>query len=679
MTITVCSATRRLKALCYGLLIIAACLYVLPSYATQRALLVGVSELVNQPQSLWLQAPRNDVLLMRDTLLGQGFKNEDIFVLADGVSGAALPETAQIHDALGRILKASNAGDTVVLYFSGHGSRTQDASKTYQEPDALAENFLARDVRGVVANANAGAALDGGIKDAEFGAWIKAFLAKDVFVWSLFDTCSAASMTRSGSGISSSSALSEDVRFRGLKVADLVSSKVNKKGPTSLPISGYASPPKEAPAKAQYIAFFASESHQMSPELRLPRKQRDSRHHGLLTWAVAEAFQRKPETWRQLYQGVLNAYTPVISELQVLFPSRELPSPVAEGDLDRKIFSTHKLSQAARPVWPAQRTGASLVVKSGWLDGLESGQLVNIIARKHDGSEVTAEARMGAVEATVARLTVPAMLEGLGNISAWSMSPITEPASVSLRVRADSTIPISASVGYPASIKRVTDAVPDTQVSIAANGGYSLQTLPDLVSSEQLSQEILVDNAALQDRLADLARWKWLSRVVGLAKNMDFEGFSAALEIVDNGHVVRTDKLDTSSTVKPLGSKQTANIVVQNTSGQSLDLLIAIQDSVGKLHAIYPENLSETNRFERGTRQAPAFKRFSLPASKVKSGGRLVVIAGLAQPLSQPRLFGVSFKDTSSDVRVRGQLTADKDRQVFASMLKWSDDAPPRK
>ena len=56
------------------------------SMAAQRALLVGVSELVNQPQSLWLQAPRNDVILMRDTLLRQGFHATDISVLADGVA-----------------------------------------------------------------------------------------------------------------------------------------------------------------------------------------------------------------------------------------------------------------------------------------------------------------------------------------------------------------------------------------------------------------------------------------------------------------------------------------------------------------------------------------------------------------------------------------------------------------
>ncbi len=79
------------------------------AFATQRALLVGVSELVNQPQALWLQAPRNDVMLMRDALLKQGFAAPDIAVLADGVSGAALPESQAIHDALARLLAQSRA------------------------------------------------------------------------------------------------------------------------------------------------------------------------------------------------------------------------------------------------------------------------------------------------------------------------------------------------------------------------------------------------------------------------------------------------------------------------------------------------------------------------------------------------------------------------------------------
>ena len=118
--------------------------------AAQRALLVGVSELANQPAALWLQTPRNDVLLMRDALARHGFAPADITVLADGVPGATLPEAQAIHDALQRLLAQSRSGDVVVLYFSGHGTRLRDTAKRYQEPDGLAENFLARDVRGAI-------------------------------------------------------------------------------------------------------------------------------------------------------------------------------------------------------------------------------------------------------------------------------------------------------------------------------------------------------------------------------------------------------------------------------------------------------------------------------------------------------------------------------------------------
>jgi len=164
-----------------------------PASATQRALLVGVSELVNQPQALWLQAPRNDVMLMRDALLKQGFAPSDITVLADGVGGAVLPESQAIHDALGRLLAQSRSGDFVLLYFSGHGTRLRDSSKLYQEPDGLSENFLARDVRGTLGSDSA---LTGDLRDADFDAWIQALLARNVFVASIFDTCSAHSSRR---------------------------------------------------------------------------------------------------------------------------------------------------------------------------------------------------------------------------------------------------------------------------------------------------------------------------------------------------------------------------------------------------------------------------------------------------------------------------------------------------
>jgi hypothetical protein len=640
------------------------------AYAVQRALLVGVSELVNQPQSLWLQAPRNDVILMRDTLLGQGLKADDITILADGVAGATLPEAARIHEALMSLLKSSQSGDGVVLYFSGHGTRISGLAKEYQEPDGLAENFLARDVRGSVNGA--ASVLQGGVKDVEFGNWIKALLAKNVSVWSVFDTCSAASMTRSAASVPA--AYADDIRFRGVNFSQLALSKAGKliQSVFSKPDDLGAS--KSSNLKAQYIAFFASESHQITPELRMPRQQRDARHHGLLTWAVAQSFQGKPDTWRELYQGVLNAYPPVIDELQRLFPSRELPSPVAEGDLDFKIFSSKKAPSNALPNWPAQRTGAYLTLKNGWLDGLELEQKVNVVALQGDGTALGAEARISAADTSSARLPVPALLSNLKGVTHWNVSPANAPSSVSLRVRAANLATSDLAVGYPASIKQVTDSVFDVQVSKSSSGEFSLQAVPELAPSLQASQIIFPDANAVQDRLKDLAQWKWLSHITNVAKGMEIEGFSASLEVTDAGKAARTELVQGVSSSKPISTTGGANLVVKNTSGQSFDLLIAIQDSSGQLHAVYPESVNESNRFERGTKQSPSLKRFTLPINKINTAARLIVVAGLAQPLSQPRLFGVNLKESSDQVRVRGQLNADKDRQVFASILSWGEE-----
>jgi hypothetical protein len=162
-------------------------------------------------------------MLMRQTLMKQGFAAANVTVLADGVAGASLPEAERINEALGRLLEQSRSGDFVMLYFSGHGTRVRDATKRYQEPDGLAENFLARDARGTDAS---GGSLPGGLRDVDFDRWIRAFLGKNVFVWSVFDTCSAASMTRSSAAQPPEDAgpADDEVRFRGVRAGQLAAS-----------------------------------------------------------------------------------------------------------------------------------------------------------------------------------------------------------------------------------------------------------------------------------------------------------------------------------------------------------------------------------------------------------------------------------------------------------------------
>ncbi|WP_240651379.1 MULTISPECIES: caspase family protein [unclassified Variovorax] len=640
------------------------------AFATQRALLVGVSELVNQPQALWLQAPRNDVMLMRDALQKQGFAATDIAVLADGVNGAALPEAQAIHDALTRLLAQSKSGDFVLLYFSGHGTRLRDIVKRYQEPDGLSENFLARDVRGTLGSDNA---LAGDLRDVDFDAWIQSFLAKNVFVASVFDTCSANSMTR---GTADAPATAEgppddEVRWRGLRATQLAGG--------APPARALAPPvPAEAVPRARYVAFFASESHQITPELRLPRKARNARPQGLLTWAVVEALSRKPATWRELFDGVLALYPPVIDELAQRFPTRELPSPVAEGNLDAPLFANSGAPASTRPVWRAQRSGDSLAIKAGLLDGLAQQQELRVLAALEDGTVRSAPAAVSQIKLGGAWLAVPAALKDAPGSAFWSVTPVTEPSATALRVRADKPLPAGLSLDYPAAIRPADDvATADVRWTDLGPSGQRLELLAPLFGAT-VSTVVLPDTAALRRRLQALAQLKWLAQLQSYGKDGQLDGFDAAIEVWNADSMLRSVPVSQAGALPPPRTGERLRLNVRNTSGRSLDLVIAGIDARGNLQPVYPDESGETNRFKRGTPEQPSVKRFDLPWLDAAGDARLLVMAVPATPYSAPRLFGVAYAQADvSEVRVRGgQPPADSgERQVFAALLRRSGTA----
>lgn len=658
------------------------------AFATQRALLVGVSELVNQPQSLWLQAPRNDVMLMRDALLKQGFAAPDITVLADGVSGAALPESRAIHEALGRLLAQSKSGDFVLMYFSGHGARWRDGTKRYQEPDGLAENFLARDVRGAV---GVDTALAGGVRDVDFDAWVQAFLARNVFVWSVFDTCAATSMTRSANaGVATATAegpADDEVRWRGLRAAQLRGAMPAATADAPAPS---APPASERVARARYVAFFASESHQITPELRLPRKSRGAQPQGLLTWAVVGALERRPATWRELFDGVLSFYPPVIDELAQRFPTRELPSPVAEGNLDAQLFANSAVAASTRPVWRAQRSGDTLTLQAGLIDGLQPQQEVRLAATMEDGTVRSAQARLLQADIDSARVAVPPALRALSGAASWSAAPLAPPPALALRVRSDKgLLPPRMNLDYPASVVSAGnapapgEAPADVRWTDLGAAGQRIEVLsPALRSGSEAATQVLPDQAALRRRLEALARLKWWTQLsaLGNGSSAQVDGLEAVLEIWSGERLVRSEPVQKAgASLLPLRSGERAALSVRNASGHSIDMVVVGVDAQGGLRAVYPDDPGETNRFERGTRDAPAVKRFELPWFEAP-GGRLLVLASTASPYSSPRLFGAGPMEAAApEVRVRGQLSEGKARQTFAAMVHWAGDAPPAK
>jgi hypothetical protein len=182
------------------------------------------------------------------------------------------------------------------------------------------------------------------------------------------------------------------------------------------------------------------------------------------------------------------------------------------------------------------------------------------------------------------------------------------------------------------------------------------------------------DAATARRRLETLARLKWLNQLYTIARDAQFDGFDAMFEVWNGDRLVRSGSAQqVDAKLLPLRSGERAVLNVRNTSARSVDLVIVGIDPQGGARQVYPEDPGETNRFKRGTREAPAVKRFELPWFNAE-GGRLLVLATPAAPYSAPRLFGTGAGDAVAEVRVRGALQPESERQTFAAMVHWAGE-----
>ena len=276
------------------------------AHAERYAVLVGVSALAYQPRNLWLDGPRYDVAAVQATLTNQGITPANTTVLADGIAGAAAPTQTAILAALDALTPRLRVGDSVLLYWSGHGVRSLAPLKASQEPDGLDEYLLARDAQ---VERRTGR-LQGAVRDAALGARIDAWQAQGAQVFAVFDTCHAASSTRD--------AEPAGLRWRGLAVDQLHSGNPRHEAPERLP------PPRTRPA---YVAFYASESHQRTPEWK---------GAGLFTQAVLAAWTPATTNYRTLARATLQQYQRLATTLPIARST--WPSPLFEGDLDAPLW-----------------------------------------------------------------------------------------------------------------------------------------------------------------------------------------------------------------------------------------------------------------------------------------------------------------------------------------------------
>lgn len=299
-----------------------------------RAVLVGVSDYLVLDADL--KGPSNDVRLMAETLALRGLDPDAMALLTSDPAGldagvaTAPPTRDAVLAALEDVAKASQPGDTVVFYFSGHGAQAPDLSG--DEGGGWDEILLPADAAGWK---GAIGAVENAILDDELQVWAQGLLSRGVRVVGLIDACHSATGFRAVGGEGVARVLDE----AALGIPDDI-----------LPVEGDPS----QPLSGEFVFLYSSQSDQRSFEYPLAD---GTTWHGEFTLRLTEVLREVPEaSWAQ----VLVATT----EAMVMGPARQMPE--GEGTLlDAQVFGAG--------LGAARLVVADGKIEAGLLQGLTVG------------------------------------------------------------------------------------------------------------------------------------------------------------------------------------------------------------------------------------------------------------------------------------------------------------------
>jgi hypothetical protein len=445
----------------------------IPALARENhALLIGANQYPNLDERWWLKGPANDVQLVATYLTTQApvpFAADNVTVLSDGVAGATAPTLAAIRTAFADLTADVQPGDFVYLHFSGHGTQAPAVDPS-TELDGLDELFLPVDIGpwsdkiGAVENA---------LVDDEIGALIDGLRAKGANVWAVFDSCHSGTATRAVE------ADEGDVRTRQLPPealgVDLDAMEEVANRSIGDPREGAEAPFDAGEATGSFVAFFAAQTNEVTPEKNLPKGKPGRKPQGVFTWTLMEVLSEYPSaTYGQIGQEVLRRYS-----VKNLAKS----TPLFEGDLDQVAFAGETGTRVSQ--WQAEVTEAGLVIPAGTLHGLSDGAVMAVMASAADADD----AALGFVELTGVETFVaigqPVEKDG-------KVLPAELPKAVTLR-KLDEVLDFTLTVALPPEGSVPADALLAALGDLTEAAGPRL-TFVDAGAEADLRLAILTDS-----------------------------------------------------------------------------------------------------------------------------------------------------------------------------------------
>jgi caspase domain-containing protein len=341
--------------------------------ARKRALLIGVTRYrwaAAYQAPFDLHGPANDVAALRAVLeTAFGFAAADIATLLSepGTPADRLATGPNIRLALQLLIDATQPDDTVLVYYSGHGSQWPDLNG--DEPDRYDEAIVPCDARDPAAPAPP----QGDLIDDELHNYVARLSAKTANLTIIFDCCHAATGTR----------------------ADPLTGLTPRQVEYNRPLAGGAVAPAAAIAEAaaaapaaprhvarsaigdspRYVFLAACRADEVAYEFRVAPDD--------AVWAEEQALVGQAQglftyfLLRALRHGPTATYDDILTFLRDQAGTQEATQhPQGEGPLDRQVFGG-----STRPVdWlpVAGIAGNTVTLAAGSERGLAPGAVIQV-------------------------------------------------------------------------------------------------------------------------------------------------------------------------------------------------------------------------------------------------------------------------------------------------------------
>jgi hypothetical protein len=310
----------------------------------KRALLIGINNYQYKNEIGGLQGCVNDTELMASVLQRKfGFGKDDITFLWNE---KATKDGIVIQ--LRRILEDCESNDTIVFYFSGHGTRRK--AREANKPDNFDETILPHDTR-------AEPYLSRDIHDSELRNWMALLTEKTSNIHIFFDCCHSGSMVRDGK---------ECVNVRNVRGIVTDELREISTTPVKIPVqpdsSLFSAPAVDWSSLSDFYSMLtACGKDERAKEFPVPVNG-NSKYHGAFTYFLVQELEKAPAKFT--YQDIFEQLCIAMKAKSSLSQSAQI-----EGNSARQPFSSVEIN-TMKYVPVENRAQDKIILSAGMIQGL---------------------------------------------------------------------------------------------------------------------------------------------------------------------------------------------------------------------------------------------------------------------------------------------------------------------